>query len=163
MPTTEIILVRHGETAWNVEERLQGQMDSPLTPLGLAQTQAVANRLQHETFTTLYSSDLVRTQQMARAIAALTNHAIVLDQRLREKHFGIVQGMLGDEVQAAYPEISRDYRAGSPDYVVPGGESTHQLLARGLAFVNQIADRQPGEKIVAVTHGGLISALVRHI
>ena len=160
---TEIILVRHGETAWNVEERMQGQLDSPLTKLGMAQTQAVAKRLQQETFTTLYSSDLGRAYQTAAAIAALTGHAIQTDERLREKHFGIIQGLRSTEIQSTYPGIYAERGMHSPDYVVPGGESTRQVLTRSWAALHEWAVRHPGERIVAVTHGGVISGLLKHV
>ena len=160
---TEIILIRHGETVWNLEERLQGQLDSPLTPLGVAQAQAVATRLQDEKFSALYSSDLGRAWQTANAIATRTGHSIVTDPRLREKHFGIVHGLTIAEVQANHPTIYAERGVHSPDYAAPEGESTRQMLTRGWAAISEIAERHRGERVVAVTHGGVISVVIRHI
>jgi len=160
---TEIILIRHGETIWNLEERLQGQLDSPLTPLGIAQVQAVAIRLQDEKFSALYSSDSGRAWQTANAIATRTGHTIMVDARLREKHFGIVHGLTIAEVQANHPAIYAERSMHSPDYAAPEGESSRQMLTRGWAALNEIAARHRGERAVAVTHGGLISVVIRHI
>ena len=96
---TELILVRHGETVWNATGRIQGQGDSPLTERGIAQAQAVARRLQHEPFTTLYASHLGRVIETARYIAALTGHAITIDERLQERAYGIFEGLTYEEAQ----------------------------------------------------------------
>jgi probable phosphoglycerate mutase len=163
MTYTEILLIRHGETVWNVEERYQGQLDSPLTPLGISQAQAVAERLCQEHFTHLYASDLGRAYNTAKAIAARTGHAILTDSRLREKHGGVIQGMNHAEVQLHQPEISTLYQARLPDYVIPGGESTRAVLARSMACLSELVARHPSERLVVVTHGGVLSVVLRHV
>src|SRR3954454_18160142 len=90
---TKIVLVRHGETQWNVEQRIQGQGDSPLTPTGVEQARAIGRRLAREHFDRLVASDLGRAMQTAQEIAALTSHEVVPDARFRERHFGVGEGL----------------------------------------------------------------------
>ena len=90
---TELLLVRHGETLWNQQGRMQGQHDSPLTTVGLQQAKQLAQRLKDASFTALYSSDLGRAHQTARCIADETGHEIVADRGLRERNFGIFEGL----------------------------------------------------------------------
>ena len=103
MSRTQLIIVRHGQTEWNLKLIRQGHLDSPLTEMGLAQARALGERLALETFTALYSSDLGRAVQTAQLIAAATGHTIVTDPRLRERHLGIFQGLNGDELREKYP------------------------------------------------------------
>jgi len=94
---TQLILIRHGETLWNTERRMQGQLDSPLTERGLWQAQQLGLRLKDEPFTTLYSSDLPRAARTAEQIAIVTGHDILTDERLRERHFGVFEGLTQQE------------------------------------------------------------------
>ena len=123
MTLTHIILVRHGETLWNLEGRRQGQADSPLTPLGIAQAQAIAERLADEPVDALYSSDLTRALVTAGHVGAACGLPVIADARLREKSFGVLEGLQYAEVQAKYPEVSAQVERKSPDYVPPGGEA----------------------------------------
>src|SRR5712671_5870809 len=126
MIVTRLIVVRHGETVWNVEDKLQGQMDSELTPLGNAQSQALAERLSRCAISALYSSDLGRAGQTAELIAARTGQQIRFDARLRERHLGIFQGRTWAEVQRLFPEDIARFLSNEVDYVVPEGESFSQ-------------------------------------
>jgi 2,3-bisphosphoglycerate-dependent phosphoglycerate mutase len=162
MQRTQVILVRHGETEWNIARIRQGHLDSRLTEKGIAQAQALAQRLAREKFTALYSSDLGRAVQTAMAIAELTAHKVVTDARLRERHLGIFQGLNGDEITAKYPEERRQFRTMGPDYVIPGGESMRQQVERNVAYLNDLAAKHQGEQIVVVTHGGVVSGFFRH-
>ena len=101
---TEILLIRHGETLWNQQGRMQGQNDSPLTPTGLEQARKLARRLKDVAFTALYSSDLGRAHQTARCIADATGHEIIADRGLRERSFGIFEGLTNAEIQVRHPE-----------------------------------------------------------
>ncbi len=103
MKHTHLILVRHGQTEWNIKGIRQGHLDSKLTDGGVAQAKALGARLAREKFTALYSSDLGRAVQTAKAIADLTGHEIVTDARLRERHLGIFQGLNAEEI---IPKIS---------------------------------------------------------
>src|ERR1051325_10264843 len=99
MLLTRLIVVRHGETVWNLEGKLQGQMDSPLTPSGLAQSRALAERFSRCPISALYSSDLGRARQTAESIAVRTGQEIRFDDRLRERHLGVFQGLTWVQVQ----------------------------------------------------------------
>jgi probable phosphoglycerate mutase len=162
MDRTEVIIVRHGQTQWNVKGVRQGHLDSELTEKGIAQAKALAQRLAHERFTALYSSDLGRALQTARFIAALTGHPVVSDARLRERHLGIFQGLNGDEIKQSFPEEYRLHRSLGPTFVIPGGESMVQQVERNVTFLKEIAEKHIGERIVVVTHGGVVSGLFRH-
>lgn len=162
MERTQVIIVRHGETEWNIANIRQGHLDSPLTEDGIAQAKALARRLMSERFSALYSSDLGRAMQTARIIAEATGHEIVSDPRLRERHLGIFQGLSSDEIKEKHPEEYKLHRSLGPDYVIPSGESFRQQVARNLAYLNEIAAKHLGETIVVITHGGVLSGLFRH-
>ena len=162
MIRTQIIIVRHGQTQWNIRKIRQGHLDSELTDKGVAQARALGQRLARESFTALYSSDLGRALHTARMIAAVTGHEIVTDERLRERHLGVFQGLSGDEIKDKHPEEYRLHRTLGPEYVIPGGESVRQQVARNVDCLDEIALKHPGEKVVVVTHGGVVSGLFRH-
>src|SRR5437899_11865837 len=104
MKKTQVIIVRHGQTQWNLKLIRQGHLDSPLTERGIAQAKALGQRLAQEKFSALYSSDLGRAVQTAEMIANATGHNIITDARLRERHLGIFQGLNGDEIRERFPE-----------------------------------------------------------
>jgi probable phosphoglycerate mutase len=162
MQRTQLIIVRHGETEWNIRGIRQGHLDSVLTEKGVAQAKALAQRLARENFTALYCSDLGRAVQTAKEIAALTGHEIETDPRLRERHLGIFQGLSGEEIKAKHPEEYKLHRTLGPNYVIPGGESVRQQVERNVSFLNELAARHQGEQVVVVTHGGVVSGFFRH-
>jgi probable phosphoglycerate mutase len=162
MQRTQIIIVRHGQTEWNIKGIRQGHLDSPLTGRGLAQAKALGQRLAREKFSALYSSDLGRAVETAKEIVSVTGHQIVTDARLRERHLGIFQGLNADEINARFPEERRLMRTSGPGYVIPGGESMIQQVERNVAFLDTLAVRHAGETIVVVTHGGVVSGFFRH-
>lgn len=162
MERTHLIIVRHGQTEWNIKGIRQGHFDSKLTDAGIVQAKALAQRLAREKFTALYSSDLGRAVQTARAIADSTGHQIVTDARLRERHLGIFQGLNGVEIEDRYPEERRLLRTLGPDYVIPGGESMRQQVERNVSYLNELARKHAGETFVVVTHGGVVSGFFRH-
>jgi len=158
---TELIVVRHGETLWNLDGRQQGHLDSPLSPLGVRQADAIAARLAEERFDALYSSDLGRARATAQRIAARTGHAVRVDERLRERHLGIIQGLTMSEFERLHPEEHARFNSGGADFRVPGGESIRQRHERVVACAEEIAARHPGQRVVIVTHGGVLSSLFR--
>jgi 2,3-bisphosphoglycerate-dependent phosphoglycerate mutase len=164
MTKTEIILVRHGETHWNAAGRIQGQVDSPLTERGIAQAKAVGKRLQHEPFTSLYASHLGRVIETARHIAAVTGHAITIDERLQERAYGIFEGLTYAEAESQHGEIYAAYCAQrhTADFTLPGAESLRDLVERGQAILQELAQKHLGERIVIVSHGALLGAVLRH-
>lgn len=163
MSHTRVILLRHGETAWNAEGRYQGQLDSPLTASGLAQAHALAGRLSGERFAALYSSDLGRARQTAEAISARTDRPIITHAGLRERNLGAFQGSTRAEAKARWPEDYRQLRSGHPDYAPPEGESQRAMTVRIEAALADITAPHPDQTIVAITHGGVLSALLRHV
>ena len=162
MTPTRIILLRHGETAWNLEGRYQGHLDSPLTPRGESQARALARRLAGVEFAALYSSDLGRASRTAVVISQSTNHEVRPDPRLRERHLGIFQGLLKSEIKQKLAGEYRLFKTAGPDHAMPDGESPRQSAERSLACLEELARQHPGETIVVVAHGGTISALLRH-
>ncbi len=162
MQRTQVIIVRHGETEWNIRGIRQGHLDSRLTAKGMAQAKALGARLGRERFTALYSSDLGRAVDTAREIADITGHEIIADARLRERHLGIFQGLNGDEISAKYSEERRLMRTEGPGFVIPGGESMVQQVERNIECLNELAAKHQGEQIVVVTHGGVVSGFFRH-
>ena len=160
---TRLIILRHGETQWNLEHRYQGHLDSPLTANGVAQGRALAERLAGQAFFALCSSDLGRARQTADAISARTRHDVLTHAGLRERHLGALQGYTRDEVKARWPEEYRRLRSGEADYAPSEGESNRALTARAVAALAEIAAPHGGETIAVVTHGGVLSALLRHV
>jgi probable phosphoglycerate mutase len=162
MQRTQFIIVRHGQTEWNIAGIRQGHLDSRLTTKGIAQAQALGARLAREKFAALYSSDLGRAVQTAMAVADLTGHEIITDPRLRERHLGIFQGLNAHEITEKYPEERRMLRTMGPDYVIPGGESMRQQVERNVSYLTGLAHTHAGETVVVVTHGGVVSGFFRH-
>lgn len=159
-----ICLVRHGETAWNAERRLQGHIDIPLNTTGLSQAEATARSLARAglRFSALYSSDLERARQTAAAITRLHALPPTHDARLRERHYGHFQGMTFDEAEARHPEHFRRFRGRDPHFALPDqGESLVGLAARVHAALEDIAGRHAGESVVVVTHGGVLDIVHR--
>jgi len=161
-PHTELIVVRHGETVWNAERRMQGQQDSPLSERGRAQARALGARFVNEPFDRLYSSDLTRAYETAEAIATRTGHEITIDVRLRERAFGIFEGLTAVEMAERHPVEYASFRARDPDFALPGGgECTRAFYARGITCFQDIGARHPGERVVVVAHGMLLDVLYR--
>lgn len=163
MTHTELILARHGETEWNSQKILQGHLDSPLTATGVRQAHVLGKRLARIRPDHLYSSDLGRAHETAKIIATYCQKPIQLEQRFREKHLGIFQGHAWDTIKQKFPQEYRQFSKGDPDYAVPKGESYHQFVQRIVTALEQIICRHPGETVLIVTHGGIVSALFRHI
>lgn len=158
---SRLVVVRHGETEWNLAGRIQGHADSPLTAAGRAQADAIGERLARERFDRLFSSDLGRAWQTALAIARRTGHEVAADARLRERHFGVGEGLTYAELDARYPHASSRVARIDPDYVIPGGESRRQLLERVREAFESLARDCAGGRIAVVCHGGVLAALYR--
>lgn len=159
---TSLILIRHGETAWNAEERMQGHEDIPLNERGRAQAEALGARFAGEKIHAIYSSDLARAFDTARRISATTGCQVVRDARLRERHLGVLQGVLRHAAHETVGDVYARYRASDPDYVIPQGESTRQFAVRVLACIDELTRRHPGETVAVVAHGGVLDQLYRH-
>jgi len=155
--------VRHGETEWNVEARIQGQRDSELTANGIAQAEAIARRLAGEEFDVLVSSDLGRALATARRIAERCGRSIVIDARLRERHFGVGEGLSYDQVGRDFPDAFSRARETDPDFAIPGGESRRAFHARVTGAFEALAREHAGRRVAVVTHGGVLATLYRFV
>lgn len=156
IPARETIfcLVRHGETVWNREQRIQGHRDVPLSPEGRRQAAAVARRLALEPWDRLYCSDLRRARETAETIARHCGVPAVPDPRLRERNYGRFEGLTRQEIESLFT------RKGGRSEEEHGVEPWHAMAARGLAAVQEWASAHPGERLILVTHGGWIRALL---
>jgi probable phosphoglycerate mutase len=159
---TELILIRHGVTAWNRERRFQGQIDIPLDDEGHWQAGRLAAALASEPLSAVYASDLSRAWHTARPLAETLGLAPTAEPRLRERFYGAFEGRTFDELQRDAAEDFARWRARDPDFALPGGGETLRVLyARVEALLLALARRHPGERIAAVTHGGVLDCAYR--
>ena len=161
MQITRIVAIRHGETAWNAESRLQGQLDIPLNALGERQAAALAEALRDEGLAAVYASDLGRAWQTARALAGPLGLPLQAEAGLRERCFGVLQGHTYPEIDARWPALARRWRIRDPDFEPEGGETLRHFHARCLATVARLAQRHAGQTIALVSHGGVLDSLYR--
>jgi probable phosphoglycerate mutase len=161
---TTFLIVRHGETLWNVERRFQGHEDSPLTDRGKAQADALGARLERMNFDALVSSDLGRARETADIIARRSGlSSYETDSRLRERHYGMMEGLRIMEVRAKQPGLFAAWNADDPDFVIPGGESHRQHYERNAAFIQEWDGARPGTVTVVVAHGGVMDSVFRFV
>ena len=158
-----LILVRHGETAWNAEGRIQGMLDVPLNELGLAQAKVVADELARSIdVASIVCSDLVRTRETAKPLVDATGFAITFDARLRERHFGVLQGITYEEWRTRDAEGMARYNAGEADYGPEGGETARGFLDRCVNAITDLVIASNEKTLILVTHGGVVSSMYRH-
>ena len=149
---TRLLVLRHGQTAWNAEERIQGQSDIDLDEAGAAQAAEAAKHIATFQPVLLVSSDLRRAANTATALAAVTGLDISYDPRLRERDYGSWQGLSVREIEERYPADFARWRAGSP-LTDLGFESVDEVAKRATAAMREAADRTEGGCAVVVTHG----------
>ncbi len=162
MASARICLIRHGETAWNAEGRVQGQTDVPLSAVGEAQARAVGAALGGMRFAALYSSDLARVRQTAAPAASALGLAPRLDAGLRERHYGKFETLTYAEAREKHPEDFARFKAKEPEYDFGSGESLLAFNERAIACVGAIAARHAGESVLVFTHGGVLEMVHRH-
>lgn len=152
--------IRHGESSYNAEGRIQGQSDVPLSELGRRQSEAVAAALVGLPIEAVYASPLRRAMQTTRPVAEALKLEIRTDPRLMEVHAGVFQDKLRSELEELYPlEVAR-WRSGDPDFAIPGGESRRDLMRRGRAVFEAIGQTDH-QQVLVVTHGALLSAAMK--
>ncbi len=156
-----MLAIRHGETAWNVDTRIQGQLDIGLNEIGHWQAGRLAQALAGEPISAIYASDLGRAHETAMAISRVTGVPVVAEPGLRERHFGEFQGRTFADIEAALPEQALRWRIRDPDFAPSGGESLKQLRERVVSTAQTLAAQHPGELIVMVGHGGVLDVLYR--
>lgn len=158
---TRIVAIRHGETDWNVGARIQGHTDIALNATGRWQAQRTAQALADERFAAVYASDLARAADTAAALATAAGVDVQLHPGLRERAFGVFEGLAFDELEARWPDAVRRWRQRDPDFGPEGGETLGAFHARCVAAVLELAARHPGAQIAVVTHGGVLDCLYR--
>jgi 2,3-bisphosphoglycerate-dependent phosphoglycerate mutase/probable phosphoglycerate mutase len=158
---SRLVLVRHGETAYNAEGRMQGQLDSDLTELGVEQIRAAAPLLARYEPAQLVSSDLTRSVRTAEEVGQFCGMPVKLDPRLRETHLGQWQGLTRPDVETGWPGAWEVWR-GDPTWAPPGGESRVDVAARAIPLIDELVEQfADGAEVTAMlfAHGGLIASL----
>ena len=158
---TRVVAIRHGETVWNAEMRMQGQLDTALSERGRWQADRVAAALAGEGIEAIFASDLARAFDTARAIASRLGLPITSDASLRERSFGVFQGFTYAEIDARWPAEAARWRRHEPDFGPEQGEILHEFSARAVAACTRIAASQAGRTIAIVSHGGVLDCLYR--
>ncbi|HEX2540426.1 MAG TPA: histidine phosphatase family protein [Caldimonas sp.] len=158
---TRIVAVRHGETVWNAEMRMQGQLDTALSERGRWQAARVAEALEGEGIEAIYASDLARAFDTATAIAGRLGLPIAVDTGLRERSFGVFQGFTYAEIDARWPDEAPRWRRHDPEFGPAEGETLREFYGRAVAAATRIAAAEPGRTIALVTHGGVLDCLYR--
>ncbi len=158
---TRVIAIRHGETAWNVDTRIQGQLDVPLNERGREQARRLGEAMRHETVDAIYTSDLSRAHQTANAVAQRAGLAVIPESGLRERGFGIFEGSTFKEIEERWPEQSQRWRKRDPDFGPEGGETLAGFYERAVGVATSLSARHAGQTIVLVAHGGVMDCLYR--
>ncbi len=159
--TTRVFALRHGQTAWNADKRIQGHTDIALDATGRWQAERLAAALRSEPLAAIYSSDLQRARATAEPLARATGAPLVTDPALRERSFGTFEGQTFDEIQQRWPQDTRRWLSREPDFEPGGGESLTAFSGRCVAAASGLAARHPGAVIAFVAHGGVLDCLYR--
>ena len=156
---TRLILIRHGETDWNVEGRWQGHIDVPLNENGRRHARRLAVELTKAGIQAIYSSDLTRALETARPLAESLGLLIRTDRRLREINLGEWQGLLLTDIQMRHAELFRSHMADPLSVASPGGETALQVEQRAKHALDEILQMHPDETVAIVAHGFVIAVL----
>lgn len=159
----QVYLVRHGETVWNAERRIQGQSDSPLTEKGEQQAWQVGERVKHLGITHIIASDLGRTRRTAEIIADACGCSVTLDPRLRELNMGVLEKRPLDGLTAEEEQWRATLVNGTEGGRIPEGESMTEMATRMHAALNACLDLPAGSRPLLVSHGMALGALVSTI
>jgi len=159
---TELILIRHGETDWNTDQRIQGHLDIALNRTGLAQAAAIGKRFDNDRIDVLVSSDLRRAMQTMAPVAEGRDLPVLPDRRLRERHLGILQGKTREEAQRDVPHAYDVFRSRLPGAELEGGESLDAFATRVVDALTELIEAHRNKRVVAVTHGGVLDIAYRH-
>ncbi len=159
--STRVIAVRHGETAWNAETRIQGHTDIALNARGRWQAERLALALAHETVHAIYSSDLQRAHDTALPFARSVGLPVQLEPGLRERRFGIFEGLSFSDIESRWPDDARRWRQRDPQFGPAGGEALAAFHDRCVGVCTALAERHRGQTIVLLSHGGVLDCLYR--
>lgn len=156
-----LLLIRHGETAWNAEHRIQGSLDIPLSPTGIWQAGRLAERLAAGHIDAIYTSDLARAWLTAEPVAARLGLELRVDIRLRERSFGVFEGHTLEEIAARWPAEFVAWRERDPAWAMPEGESGAEFIERVNAALHDITREWAGATVAVVAHGGVLDVAYR--
>lgn len=160
-PPSRLCIVRHGETDWNAQRRIQGQVDIPLNAVGRRQAAATAAGVAGRCFAAVYSSDLSRAWQTALTIAGALGLPVEAAAGLRERHYGRMQGLTGEEARERFPALHAGYAARRPDYDLDGGETLAGFAGRVADTLRRLAEAHRGQALLLVSHGGVLDVANR--
>ena len=158
---TRILAIRHGETLWNVDSRIQGHLDISLNETGRWQAERLGLALKDEPIAAIYASDLSRAHDTALAVSRHTGVPVRPEPGLRERSFGEFEGRTFAEIETELPEQAQRWRQRDPTFTPTGGESLLMLEARVLSVAARLAAQHPGEQIALFAHGGVMDILYR--
>jgi broad specificity phosphatase PhoE len=151
----KLLLVRHGETLWNKERRLQGHQDSPLTEDGKKQIAFLAEALKNEKIDAAYCSDLGRAIDSSKVILASHNLKAIQKRELRERSHGIVQGMTQKQADKEYPELQAQRKKSKFNFRNPKGESYADAEQRIKPFIQELLQKHLAQTVLLITHAGI--------
>ena len=163
---TEFLVIRHGQTPWNVERRIQGWRDIELNDTGHQQALRLAQHLSHSKSPhvpvhAIYSSDLLRAKQTAQAVAQALGLPLALIEGIRERNYGILEGVVFNQMQDHHPELARVWQSRDPDGIIPQGETLRTFHARVTEALQRLASEHQNQRVVVVTHGGAMDMIWR--
>jgi probable phosphoglycerate mutase len=158
---TRILAIRHGQTAWNADARIQGHTDIELDAIGCWQAERLAAALAGEELHAVYSSDLARARQTAAPLAERAGLELRLDAGLRERAFGEFEGLSFAQIEQRWPDEAARWRRRDPDFGARGGEVLRHFRERVVTVVARLARAHRGQSIVLLTHGGVLDILYR--
>ena len=161
MQLTRILAIRHGQTDWNAHGRIQGHLDIGLNDTGREQARRLGDALLGQEVAAIYSSDLQRARHTAEQVARATGAQVVLEPALRERAFGVFEGLTHTEIEQRWPEDARRWRQRDPAFAAQGGETLVEFHARCVGAAQRLAGAHRGEVIALVAHGGVMDALYR--
>lgn len=163
MTITRFCLVRHGETDWNAERRLQGHTDIDLNARGFAQAEQMARAIKriNLAFDVLFTSDLQRAAKTAKAIEQLFSTSAITNAGLRERHLGALQGLTTDEAPQLEPDLWRSHLSRNVTEELRGGESIQQFADRINTALEKIRKQYLGKTVLLVSHGGALDMMYR--
>jgi probable phosphoglycerate mutase len=156
-----VLLVRHGQTGWNAEGRIQGHTDIPLDATGRWQALQLARALHDEPVAAVYSSDLQRARQTAEPLCHARGLPMMLAPELRERAFGGFEGRTFAELEVTQPDEVRRWKQRDPDWGPPGGERLSEFFSRALQALERLVQPHGGQTVLLVTHGGVLDCLHR--
>lgn len=155
-----IFLIRHGETQWNKDSRIQGHSDVPLSRKGIEQAKLLSKRLEQQNFAAFFSSNLSRARETADIIAKPHDKAVQVLQDLQELNFGQWEGLTIGEIRQKYKKESSAWWDSPLETRIPGGENLSELAERSVRAIQSIIERFEKQQVAVVAHGGTIRSIV---